>query len=208
MTVGAATLAEQERRVARSLAQARWLIEHLTAAGLPARVSPVGVIQAVSPEQVYHVGCALADMGYERFALGSLARLADGARPELLRRAEAALEAVGPRLHVLGVSSVGLLRELSRSGVESADSGAPMHEAARGGILYSRPFRRYKLASEHFAEWRRSYRLAELLDTPLPCDCPVCIVEPERLLEPRGKRSVNLRGIHNYYHLRREIESL
>jgi tRNA-guanine family transglycosylase len=208
LTTGAGTLTERERRVARNLVQARWLIDQVAVAEIPARITPIGVIQGVGPEQVYYVGRALAEMGYERFALGSLAALAGGARAEILRRAEAALEAVGPRLHVLGVSSAALLADLARSGVESADSSAPMHEAARGGVIYSQPFRRYKLASAHFAEWRRSYGLADLLEAPLPCGCPVCREDPVRLLEPHGKRAVNLRGIHNYYHLRRAIEGV
>jgi tRNA-guanine family transglycosylase len=205
LMIGARGPDEAARRSARSLAHAHWLIRSVEANGLGGQIEPIGVIQGYGAEQIFYVGQALADMGYRRFALGSLAAKVAGARDEVLRRVEAALEAVGPRLHILGVSSVPVLASLARLGVESADSGAPIKEAASGGVIYSRPYRRYKLASPHFREWRRSYGFAELLEEPLPCDCPVCSEDPAAMLEPRGKAAVNLRAVHNYYHLRRCI---
>lgn len=193
-------------RSARSLAQAHWLIQRVERHGLRRLVEPIGVIQGQSVEQVFYVAQALADMGYRRFALGSMAAKVSGARDYVLRRVEAALEAVGTRLHILGVSSVAVMEALARLGVESADSGTPIKEAASGGLLYSEPFRRFKLPSDHFREWRRSYGLAEIIEEPLPCDCPVCAEDPGQIMEPRGKRFVNLRAVHNYHHLRRAIE--
>jgi len=203
--LGTRNLAELDRRVGRSLQQARWLIESAQAGALPGHVRPLGIIQGYTAERVYVVAQTLADLGYTAFALGSLAAMTANARPEVLRRVEAALEAVGPDLHILGVSSVTLLADLSRLGVRSADSSAPMREAWCGGVYYSRPFRRYKLASAHFTEWRRTYAFAELLAEPLPCDCPVCREDSSRILEPRGKLFVNLRALHNCYHLLREF---
>lgn len=205
LMIGARSPEEAARRSQRSLEQASWLIRSLTLAGASTRVEPIGVIQGQSVEQVFYVAQALADMGYRRFALGSLASRVSGARDEVLRRAEAALEAVGPRLHILGVSSLGVLSALSRLGVESADSGTPIKEAASGGVIYSGPYRRYKLPSPHFREWRRSYGLAEILEGPLPCECPACQGSPGAMMEPRGKAAVNLRAVHNYFHLRRCI---
>jgi 7-cyano-7-deazaguanine tRNA-ribosyltransferase len=203
--LGTRNLAELDQRVERNLANARWLIDYAHEQGLPEHVRPIGVIQGYTVERVYIVARALADIGYTSFALGSLAGMVASARDELLRRVEAALEAVGPNLHILGVSSALLLPELRRIGVRSADSGAPGHEAWRGGIFYSHPFRRYKIASPYFSEWQRSYSFAELLSAPLPCACPVCQEDSGRLLEPRGKMFVNLRAIHNCYHLTREL---
>lgn len=193
-------------RSAQSLAQAHWLIQYVERHDLMRLVEPIGVIQGQSVEQVFYVGQALADMGYTRFALGSMAAKVSSARDYVLRRVEAALEAVGTRLHILGVSSVTVLETLARLGVESVDSGTPIKEAAAGGLLYSEPFRRFKLPSSHFREWRRSYGLAEIIEEPLPCDCPVCVEHPGQIMEPRGKRFVNLRAVHNYHHLRRAIE--
>jgi len=98
-----------------------------------------------------------------------------------------------------------VLAKLASLGVESADSSAPAHEAWRGGLFYSTPFRRYKVPSPHFAEWRRSYGFAEILTDPLPCDCPVCRDDSRRLLQPNGKAFIRLRATHNCYHLDREL---
>ncbi len=203
--LGTRNLAELDRRVEQNLTNAHWLIEHTQIHRLPANTRPIGVIQGYSVDSVYAVALALAEMGYTCFAIGSLAGMVASSKDELFRRVEAALEAVGPNLHVLGVSSARVLSELARLGIASADSGAPIHEAWRGGLFYSQPFRRYKLPSAYLKEWRRSYSFAEILPEPLPCQCPVCQEDSRRLMEPRGKAWVNLRAIHNCYHLTREL---
>jgi 7-cyano-7-deazaguanine tRNA-ribosyltransferase len=202
---GTRNTAELDRRVIQNLRNAQSLIDHVRSRALPVNVSPIGVIQGYSVERIYYVAQALQEMGYTAFALGSLAGMVASSRDELLRRVEAAMEAVGPNIHILGVSSAAALAQLAHVGVMSADSGAPIHEAWRGGVFYSRPFRRYKLASPHFEEWRRSYNFAELLDAPLPCDCPICQDDPQQIMHLRGKALINLRAVHNFYHLRREL---
>lgn len=203
--LGTRNLAELDHRVDQNLSNARCLIAYAQSTGLPGNVRPIGVIQGYSVDSVYAVALTLGEMGYTCFALGSLAGMVARSKDELLRRVEAALEAVGPNLHVLGVSSAGVLSQLAHLGIASADSGAPIHEAWRGGLFYSQPFRRYKLPSAYLKEWRRSYSFAEILAEPLPCLCPVCQQDSRRLMEPRGKTFVNLRAIHNCYHLTREL---
>ena len=203
--LGTRSVAELERRMAQNLANAQWLMTRTQTERLPPNMHIIGVIQGYSVERVYTAALALAEMGYTRFALGSLAGMVASAKDELVRRVEAALEAVGPALHVLGVSSVALLPTLARLGIASADSGAPIHEAWRGGIFYSQPFRRFKLSSPHMREWQRSYSFSEILPAPLLCDCPVCQEDSSRLMESNGKPYVNMRALHNYYHLAREI---
>jgi 7-cyano-7-deazaguanine tRNA-ribosyltransferase len=201
--MGTRSLAELDRRIMQNLSNAEWLIGQ--APRIPSTIHLVGVIQGYSVERTYFVAQALADMGYTHFALGSLAGMVASSRDELLRRVEAALEAVGPNIHVLGVSSIAVMGELARMGIHSADSGTPMHEAWRGGIFYSRPLRRYKIDSPHFREWRRSYGFAELLAEPLPCDCPVCSEDSSQIIQPRGKQYINQRALHNCYHLAQEL---
>lgn len=203
--LGTRNVVELDRRVLQNLEHAQWLIDHLRDHPLPPNVHPIGVIQGYSVERVYIVARILAEMGYTSFALGSLAGLVASSRDEVYRRVEAALEAVGPFLHILGVSSTEVLAKLATLGVQSADSGAPGHEAWRGGLFYSNPFRRYKVPSPHFKEWSRSYSFADILTEPLPCTCPVCREDSSRLLQPCGKEFIKLRAIHNYYHLNREL---
>ncbi len=207
--LGTRLLAELERRMKQNLQNAHWLINYVQTNGLPPHIWPIGVIQGYTAERVYVAARALVDMGYTAFALGSLAMMVASSRDEVLRRVEAALEAIdNAHLHILGVSSTTLLTDLARIGVRSADSGAPLHEAWRGGIFYSCPFQRYKLPTAYFKEWERSYSFAEVLAEPRPCDCPVCREDPTAILQPHGKRFVNLRGLHNYYHLVRELRAL
>jgi tRNA-guanine family transglycosylase len=203
---GTRKLAELDRRITRNLENARWLMHTIIAHGLPMHVYPIGVIQGYTVERVYFAAQALADMGYTSFAVGSLAGMVASSRDELLRRVEAAMEAVGSNLHILGVSSEKVLAELARLGIASVDSSAPMHEAWRGGVFYSHPLRRYKLFSPHFQEWRRNYSFSEILSEPQPCDCPICQHNPADILPLRGKHFIKLRGVHNYHHLRREFE--
>ncbi len=205
--IGTRNLAELDRRVIRNLENARWLMNAIIAQCLPPQVYPVGVIQGYTVERVYVVAQALADMGYTSFALGSLAGMVASSRDELLRRVEAAMEAIGTNLHILGVSSEKVLNTLARTGITSVDSSAPMHEAWRGGLFYSHPFRRFKLPSPHMQEWRRTYSFSEILTEPLPCDCPICQQNPDDILPLRGKPFIKLRGVHNYYHLRKTFDT-
>jgi 7-cyano-7-deazaguanine tRNA-ribosyltransferase len=204
--LGTRQVAELERRVTQSLTHARWFMDYIEINPLPAHAYPIGVIQGYSVETVYYAAQLLADMGFTHFALGSLVGMVTNARDELVRRVEAAIEAVGTNLHVLGISSAPVLALLARLGILSVDSGAPMHEASRGGLFYSQPFRRYKLDTPHFREWERNYGFASLLSEPLLCDCPTCRENPAAIMQPHGKVAVNQRGLHNYYHLRRELE--
>lgn len=199
--------AELQRRVRASLANAHWLKNNVKERGLPENVQPIGVIQGYSVESVYDAALVLEDMGYNWFALGSLAGMVAHSSQELLRRVEAAMEAVGSNIHVLGVSSVRILPQLASLGVKSVDSGAPIREAWTGGVFYSRPFRRFKISNAHFKEWSRTYGFAELLKEPLPCDCPVCQDDSSAIMRQDGKRYVNLRALHNCYHIARELAS-
>jgi 7-cyano-7-deazaguanine tRNA-ribosyltransferase len=203
--LGTRSLTELDRRIEQNFERARWLIDRTREHPLPPNMRPIGVIQGYSVETVYAAAQVLSDMGYASLALGSLVGLVSSSRDELYRRVEAAIEAAGPALHVLGVSSASVLARLVSLGVESADSGAPAHEAWRGGVYYSDPFRRFKVPSPHFREWSRSYTFAEILTEPLACDCPVCRKDAARLLQPRGKEYVRLRATHNCHHLDREL---
>jgi tRNA-guanine family transglycosylase len=200
--------AELDRRVLKSLENAAWLMRYTRENGLPANVEPIGVIQGYSVERVYVSAQSLADMGYIRFAVGSLASLATRDLDEVMRRVEAAVEAVGTNVHVLGVSAIRLLHQIARLGIRSVDSGSPIREAWMGGVYYSRPWRRYKVYSPHFKEWIRSYGFAELLEAPLPCDCPVCQEDSSCIMQPAGKSNINKRALHNCYHLMREFGQL
>ena len=68
--VGTTDPGDLQRRVITSLENAQWLISQAADEGVPPTVELVGVIQGHTVAMVYNVACALADMGYTRFALG------------------------------------------------------------------------------------------------------------------------------------------
>lgn len=109
---------ELKRGVVESLQHAERLLEGVQNGHLPDNVYPIGVIQGYDVESVYAAAQALQEMGYTSFALGSLAALATRDGAEILRRVEAAVEAVGPNIHILGVSAVSLLPEIVRLGIQ------------------------------------------------------------------------------------------
>ena len=168
----------------------------------------VAVAQGRSPDEMYLVVSALREMGYERVAIGGLANLYKGRHRAIGEYIEAACEAADTTpVHVLGVTAPKALFYMRRSGVVSCDSASPIWAAVHGLLLYSRPFRRFRLSS------RRSLRAESDVDTgfhsmierPLPCQCPVCQRDPE-LLTGTDTRGKHFRTIHNYLHLRAEVE--
>jgi 7-cyano-7-deazaguanine tRNA-ribosyltransferase len=206
--LGACSRRDCDRRVSRNLKNASWLIEHLRRAPLSASITPIGVIQGYDEISIYHAARALADMGYSTFALGSLVPIATHNLSEVIHRIEVAVEAIGSNLHILGVSSVKVMERIATLRIRSFDSSAPITESWRGGIFYSQPLRRYKIPSPHLKEWARSYQWGEILEEPLPCICPVCRHDSQSIMSFRGKQMINLRAVHNCFHLHREFNEV
>lgn len=171
-------------------------------------IEKVGVAQARTPDEMYFVVRFLIDLGYGRVGLGGLANLHRKKASLLKQMIEAAVEAASNTpLHALGVTGANVLELFRRNNIASCDSATPIWSAIYGSLLYSAPLRRYRLASS------KSERPGIQPDTgyyrqlqrPLPCRCPVCQHDPGLLTgtEPIHK---HYRTIHNYLHLRAEIE--
>lgn len=169
-------------------------------------IKPLAVIQGYDIDSILYCVKKLKSIGYKRFGIGSVAYLSRLNRNEIIRRIVSVFRFVR-NLHVFGVSSIELMRTLKKFGVMSVDSATPVKEAVFSGILYSNPFRRFKIATEHFAyDWSKKYGYAKPLNRPLPCKCPVCKNIGSWVLMRRGKKIWNnLRALHNYYHLKKEI---
>jgi tRNA-guanine family transglycosylase len=169
-------------------------------------VEPLSVIQGYDIESARYCALKLRDIGFNRFGIGSVARLSRIKRNEILARV-AEIRRIVKNLHVFGVTSVRIMKEFQRIGVSSIDSSTPIKEAIYSGIIYSCPFRRYKIGTPHFKEnWSKKYGYAKILDNAMPCDCPVCRNFGSHILMLRGKKSWNnFRALHNYYHLKKEL---
>lgn len=170
-------------------------------------VLPLGVIQGWNDQSVEYCARELKSIGFSLFGVGSVARLSRINRKEIVRRVVRISKIVQP-LHLFGVTSIQLMKVFGTlSGVNSLDSSTPIKEAIYSGIMYSDPLRRYKIGTPHFKRvWKRRYGYAKILNKPLPCLCFVCKNFGKEMLLKRGKKIYNnLRALHNYYHLKREL---
>jgi tRNA-guanine family transglycosylase len=166
----------------------------------------LAVIQGNDLDSIQFCAGELKRLGFSRYGLGSLAGLYHTA--EIVRRVEAAMEIVGPGIHVFGVSAMATMRELARLGVGSIDTARHMHGAIYNELLYSEPFRRYGVVGSVYRADRQKFPRNRELAIPLCCTCPPCRENSMGLVALRGQRPVHHRALHNCYHLHRELSRL
>lgn len=169
---------------------------------------PVAVIHALDGETLATSYLELRDMGYRRFALGSLVALLYRSRSRLRSLLRICQELGLEKLHLLGISSPSILRDLLGPWIGSFDTSAPVRQAIAGTIFYSRPFERFVLRpTGRQALGNRSYGNRQPLRTPRPCACPVCQADPSGLLCEDAIEARQRRKIHNAFHLIEEVKS-
>lgn len=191
---------EVYRRIELTIANAYEFIDLFKSANLPLNFKSMGVIQGNSYDTITFCANELLRAGFDCLGIGSLAHLY---KPELIaERVRAATSVAGPDLHVFGISGINAASELMAMGIRSFDSSRPMKVAMYNCLFYSSPFRTYKLQNSRVKDSMPT------LGRPLPCDCPICQKNPALLFRTGTKQSHNMRAVHNYYHLLRELESL
>jgi tRNA-guanine family transglycosylase len=188
---------EVYRRIERTVANAYEFLHLFKTAGLPPNFKSLGVIQGNSFETISFCANELARAGFDYLGIGSLAMLYNNEL--ILERVRTAARVAGPGLHVFGISGIEVAAQLMAMGIRSIDSSRPMKAAMYNCLLYSSPFRRFKLINSKIKD-----NIA-ILDRPLPCDCPICKKDPALIFRAGEKRYHNMRAVHNYYHLRREL---
>lgn len=187
------------RRIESTIGNAYEFMELFTRVNFPSNVESLGVIQGYDTTSVKFCAQELCRMGFSRFGLGSLASLY---RPEeIISRVKAAMEVVGTNLHIFGISNIKLMLRLARLGINSFDSSRPMKAAIYNTVFYSSPFRIFIVERA-----KNKIKHAPVLQDLLPCSCPVCKDNPSALMVTGRKKYHNIRAIHNYYHLLREIQ--
>lgn len=198
---------QQEARSAvdTTLRNAEWFMAQDV---VPSHLQRMLVAQARDPDEVYLVVSQLQDLGPDLIALGGLAKFVRNGRTLLPQMIEAAVEGARETpIHILGITASHLLERLDRLGIQQCDSATAAWAAVYGNVLYSRPYRRYRLASQHSnqPQARQESSFARTITAPLPCPCPVCQAEQDHLagITVRAKF---LRFIHNYYHLKLEVQ--
>lgn len=191
---------EVYRKIETTISNAHEFIRLFKSCSLPPNFKSLGVIQGHNHDTICFCARELLRAGFDFYGIGSLAPLQRS--DQIVDRVEAAMQVVGPDLHVFGVSAIETVRQLAAKGIRSFDSSRPIRAAMYNSILYSRPLRVFTVRGS------RLTRNVPVLDDPLPCKCPICVKEPSLLLRGGQKKYHNVRAIHNYYHLRREIESV
>ncbi|MDB4777625.1 hypothetical protein OAH08_04635 [Verrucomicrobia bacterium] len=169
---------------------------------------PVAVIHALDAETLTESWLALKEMGYKRFALGSLVTLLFRSRDrlQLLLRTSQELGIID--LHLLGISSSNLLKDRVGLWLGSFDTSSPTRQAIAGTIVYSDPFESFILQPTQRNKIVKSdFGGRKTIQMPRPCACPVCSRDSKSLLCSEEQRARQLRKIHNAYHLIEEVKS-
>ncbi|MDR6123508.1 7-cyano-7-deazaguanine tRNA-ribosyltransferase [Bacillus sp. SLBN-46] len=194
------TLSEKFSSVEKTLFNAYEYLNLMNKSNLPKNVSLMGVIQGYDMPSTKYCIFELKKMGFENLGLGSmLAR----SPLEQVRYMKSVTEIVGPEnLHIFGVTGIEQIKEMAKLNILSFDSSRPTMVAAFHQIFYSNPFRTYVISESNVK--RRNL----VISKPLYCQCPVCMKEPQDILNISHRYYMKLRSIHNYYHLAKTIEDI
>ncbi|MBU0496287.1 MAG: hypothetical protein KKA73_01580 [Chloroflexi bacterium] len=195
---------ERDRRLTLSLAYAYDLRTLVERHGLAGQIEFMLIVQGHDVATLTHCAREFKSLGFTSFGIGSLAGLQH--YDETLARVQAVVSVVGPGVHVFGLSSVRTIRALARIGVASVDSSRPAKSAAYNEVLYSHPFRRYGILDDD-GKPTGIIPKRRCLKEPLPCDCPVCREDPWAILRIGKRQHIVNRALHNYFHLKRAIQS-
>jgi len=169
---------------------------------------PMAVIHALDGETLASSYLELKNMGYRRFAIGSLVALIYQDRSRLLEIFNACRQIGLAGAHLLGIASPLLLKSQQGSWLGSFDSSAPVRQAIGGTVFYSNPFERFVLRPTGPQKLSgRVFGIRSELESPRPCQCPVCAADPQALLARDQIAVRQSRKIHNAYHLIREVRS-
>lgn len=187
------TLSERYMAMEKTLFNAYEYLELFNAQRFPEHVQPMGVIQGYDKASIEFSAYELTRIGYTNFGIGSLLAHNQSKQIEIIKYAA---DIVGPsNLHVFGVTGIPQMQAMVNIGVKSFDSTRPTMAAAFFQVFYSRPFRTFFLSKSHAK--KSSPRIGE----PLPCECPVCLINASDLFIPSPRDYTRLRSIHNFYHL-------
>jgi 7-cyano-7-deazaguanine tRNA-ribosyltransferase len=169
---------------------------------------PLGVIHGFDEESIVNSYDFLKSIGYQYFALGSI-----GIR--LTRNKNIGLSAIDVILkynikpiHIFGMTlPLDGNNHLSR-GIDSFDSSTATKLAFYGTVLYGSPLQRYIISPTAKQKYHdRCFTFRKHLSSPLPCECPVCKIDPNKLLSAYDPNAKFNRILHNYFQIKWEIET-
>ncbi len=195
---------EKDKCITQTIAFAYELQNLIAQKGLPQYITPMAIVQGYDIDSLSYCAYELRAIGFSLYGLGSLAVLKQHA--PIMERVRAVASIVGVQnVHLFGVSVVQTVRALRKMGIHSIDSARPAKAAAYNELLYSHPFRRFGIleTTSPGAPMKGRIPRERRLSNPLPCDCPVCVDDPERIMGVGKRANIRSRALHNYYHLKR-----
>jgi hypothetical protein len=208
------------------------------ASSLPQNIKLMGIIHGYDEESLFRVVKELTNIGYCYFALGSQeakSRLDRGSIASFINKLIQIVKYLHV-LGVTSVDLHQKYIPLSL--IHSVDSATPIKESYNNGIYFSHPLRRFKVCTERLnINWIKNWGYASLVCNPfrvnncdksckkveehlkhrivnftdLPvCKCPVCrkFGQVEGLFRTGRKVFNNRRALHNYFHLKKEFETI
>lgn len=163
-------------------------------------VELMGVIQGFDFPSIQYSAHELRKMGYTSFGIGSLLKRNTKEQISIIKMASDLVGAAN--LHVFGVTGIPQIKAMAKLKISSFDSSRPTMVSAYHQIMYSNPFRIYLISSSNIQKTQMK------IDKPLNCSCPICMNNPEDLLNIEHRSFTKKRAIHNYYHLVKTINEI
>lgn len=191
---------EIHRRLEKTIANAYEFINLFKNEKLPFNFKSLGVIQGNDYESINFCAREMKRIGFDIYGLGSFIGIYQ--TDIILERVRSAIEVIGANIHIFGVSAMETVKSLLNYGIKSFDSSRAMKLAMYLCVAFSNPFRVYKIKDS------KSDKTMPILESPIPCDCPICLCDPMSIFKVGEKRYTNSRAIHNYYHITKELEQI
>jgi 7-cyano-7-deazaguanine tRNA-ribosyltransferase len=192
---------DKDRNIHQTIAYAYELKNLVTQRNLANYILPMGIIQGDDPGSLRHCAFELKALDFPIYGLGSMARL--HSQRLVIERIKSVLPIIGSdKLHLFGISAVNTVIAVREMGIHSVDSSNAAKAAAYNELFYSNPFRRVGILEDK-KDIKGKIPLARRISKPLECDCPVCAEDPSLILGVGKRKNIQLRTLHNYYHLKK-----
>jgi queuine/archaeosine tRNA-ribosyltransferase len=169
--------------------------------------NPIGVIHGFDEEDILNTYYELLDTGYRYFALGSIGSRISKNRELCINAIKIVQKYDIQPMHIFGITPI--KNEEVLNNIASFDSAAPSKLGFFGTVLYGSPLKRYVIAPDAKQKYHdKCFTFRTSIPVPLPCECPICRVDPHKLTLKYNSNANQNRAIHNYFQIKWEIEKI
>lgn len=166
------------------------------------KCKPVGVIHGFDEETILLSYQELLDVGYRYFAIGSLAIRITHSNTKCLKTIRTVCEVCKDPVHLFGIL-VPFHSFSEKVRLTSFDSAAPAKLGYFGTVLYGPQLNHFIIAPNAKQRMRdKLWKFRKAIDEPLPCNCPICTSNYEKLNAKNDNQSKANRIVHNYFQVK------